>query len=91
MLIGFAAETADAAQHGTEKARRKQADLVVANDVSRDDSGFGTDTNKVWLCTADGSATELPVMSKRRVAERLLDELAGRLGGSGGGSGGQRA
>lgn len=78
LLVGFAAETSDAARHGTEKAARKQVDLIVANDVSRADSGFGTDTNKVWLCTADG-AVELPLMSKRRVAERLLDELAQRL------------
>lgn len=79
LLVGFAAETEDAARHGVEKAARKGADLVVANDVSRPDSGFGRDTNKVWFCTADGTMTELPVMSKRRVAERLLDLLGSRL------------
>ena len=75
VLVGFAAETGSLERAG-EKLRRKGVDLLVANDVSEPGSGFGTDTNRVTILAADGSREELPLLSKREVAERLLDRMA---------------
>jgi phosphopantothenoylcysteine decarboxylase/phosphopantothenate--cysteine ligase, prokaryotic len=78
ILIGFAAETGSLERAG-DKLRRKGVDLLVANDVSEPGSGFGTDTNRVTILAADGSRDELPTLSKREVAELLLDRLAPAL------------
>ena len=51
-------------------------DLLVANDVTAPDSGFGSATNKVVILDADGGAEDLPLLSKREVADRLLDRIA---------------
>ncbi|MEX1177140.1 MAG: bifunctional phosphopantothenoylcysteine decarboxylase/phosphopantothenate--cysteine ligase CoaBC [Nitriliruptor sp.] len=83
LLVGFAAETDDAEQHGRDKLRRKGADLLVVNDVSRDDAGFATDTNTVVILAADGGRTEVPLASKDEVARRILDEVVPRLDGHG--------
>jgi hypothetical protein len=61
------------------KLRRKGVDLLVANDVAEAGSGFGTDTNRVTILAADGSREELPLQSKRAVAELLLDRVAAAL------------
>jgi phosphopantothenoylcysteine decarboxylase/phosphopantothenate--cysteine ligase len=78
ILVGFAAETGSLARAG-EKLQRKGVDLLVANDVTEPGSGFGTDTNRVTILAADGSRDGLPTLSKREVAERLLDRLAPAL------------
>jgi len=78
ILVGFAAETGSLQRAG-EKLLRKGVDLLVANDVSEPGSGFGTDTNRVTILAADGSRDELPTLSKREVAELLLDRLAPAL------------
>jgi phosphopantothenoylcysteine decarboxylase/phosphopantothenate--cysteine ligase len=77
-LVGFAAETGSL-ERAPEKLRRKGVDLLVANDVAEAGSGFGTDTNRVTILAADGSREELPLQSKRAVAERLLDRVAAAL------------
>lgn len=74
VVVGFAAETNDLMQNARAKLERKGCDLLVANDVSRMDSGFGTDTNHVSLVSTSG-VKELPTMSKREVAARLLDAV----------------
>jgi phosphopantothenoylcysteine decarboxylase/phosphopantothenate--cysteine ligase len=74
VLVGFAAETSDAAGKGREKLARKKVDLIVANDVSRSDAGFDVETNAVTLVSADG-AEELPLQSKAAVAGRILDRI----------------
>ncbi len=74
VIVGFAAETGSL-ERAPEKLRRKGADLLVANDVSEPGSGFGTDTNRVVILGADGSRDELPLLSKREVADRLLDRV----------------
>jgi phosphopantothenoylcysteine decarboxylase/phosphopantothenate--cysteine ligase len=74
-LVGFAAETGSA-DGAVEKAANKGVDLLVANDVTRDDSGFGTDTNQVSIIRPDGTIDEWPVMTKRQVAARLWDLIA---------------
>jgi phosphopantothenoylcysteine decarboxylase / phosphopantothenate---cysteine ligase len=81
VLVGFAAETGsfDRVQR---KLRAKGVDLLVANDVSEADSGFGTDTNRVSVFAAgapDGAPEAWPLLSKREVAERLLDLVVARL------------
>jgi phosphopantothenoylcysteine decarboxylase/phosphopantothenate--cysteine ligase len=78
VLVGFAAETGSL-DRAEEKLRAKGVDLLVANDVTEPGSGFGTDTNKVTIYSTDGSPEELPLMSKREVAELLLDRVVVRL------------
>lgn len=73
--VGFAAETDRVTENAREKLERKKLDLIVANDVSREDSGFGTDTNLVTLFRGDGSERALPLMLKRDVADVLMDEI----------------
>jgi phosphopantothenoylcysteine decarboxylase/phosphopantothenate--cysteine ligase len=78
VIVGFAAETGSL-ERAPDKLRRKGADLLVANDVSEAGSGFGTDTNRVVILGADGSRHDLPLLSKREVADRLLDRVVALL------------
>ena len=78
VLVGFAAETGSL-ERAADKLRRKGVDLLVANDVSEAGSGFGTDTNRVTLYAADAEPEAWPLVSKREVAERLLDRIVSRL------------
>jgi phosphopantothenoylcysteine decarboxylase/phosphopantothenate--cysteine ligase len=78
VIVGFAAETGSL-ERAPDKLRRKGADLLVANDVSEPGSGFGTDTNRVVILAADGSRDDLPLLTKREVADRLLDRVAAAL------------
>jgi phosphopantothenoylcysteine decarboxylase/phosphopantothenate--cysteine ligase len=75
ILVGFAAETEDVGTHARGKLSAKQADLIVANDVTAPGSGFDHDTNVVTLYPADGSEIALPRMSKLDVAGRILDHV----------------
>jgi len=83
ILVGFAAETGSF-ERVAEKLRNKGVDLLVANDVAEPGSGFGTDTNKVTIYSTDGTPEELPMLSKREVAELLLDRVVVRLDVGGG-------
>ncbi|MDQ3492254.1 MAG: bifunctional phosphopantothenoylcysteine decarboxylase/phosphopantothenate--cysteine ligase CoaBC [Chloroflexota bacterium] len=74
ILVGFAAETGSL-DRAPEKAARKGVDLLLANDVSRPGSGFGTETNEVTLITPGQPPEPWPSMSKRAVADRLLDRV----------------
>jgi phosphopantothenoylcysteine decarboxylase/phosphopantothenate--cysteine ligase len=76
LLVGFAAETHDVVMEARRKLRAKQLDLIVANDVTEDGAGFGTDTNVVRLVDAGGLDELLPVLPKEEVAERVLDWVA---------------
>jgi phosphopantothenoylcysteine decarboxylase / phosphopantothenate---cysteine ligase len=78
VLVGFAAETGGL-DRAADKLRRKGVDLLVANDVAAPGSGFGTDTNRVTLLAADGTTEELPLLSKRDVAQHILDRVARAL------------
>ena len=77
-LVGFAAETGSL-DRAADKLRRKGVDLLVANDVADEGSGFGTDTNHVWILAADGSQVDLPLRSKRAVADEILGRVAAAL------------
>ncbi|MBW2609335.1 MAG: bifunctional phosphopantothenoylcysteine decarboxylase/phosphopantothenate--cysteine ligase CoaBC [Deltaproteobacteria bacterium] len=82
-LVGFAAETEELLKNATEKLRKKNLDIIVANDVSREDAGFESDTNLVKIIYRDGSIEELPLMTKDDVANHLLDRIKElREGGS---------
>jgi len=73
--VGFAAETHDIVSYARTKLVTKHLDLLVANDVSRADSGFGTDTNKVFIFHATGEMEDLPVMPKGSVAAVIWDRI----------------
>lgn len=79
ILVGFAAETQELLENAQAKLREKNLDMIVANDVSQEGSGFRTDTNRVTLLWADGTQEPLPLMSKREVARHLLDAVRKRL------------
>ena len=78
--VGFAAESEDLTANARRKLEQKKLDLMVANDITAADSGFDVDTNKVTLLGRDGKAEELPLLTKREVAERVLDRVAGIIG-----------
>jgi phosphopantothenoylcysteine decarboxylase/phosphopantothenate--cysteine ligase len=73
--VGFAAETEHLIAHAQEKLVKKHLDLLVANDVTRSDSGFGSDTNKVLLFHANGTMEDLPVLPKTGVAAAIWDRI----------------
>jgi phosphopantothenoylcysteine decarboxylase/phosphopantothenate--cysteine ligase len=75
LLIGFAAETERLTENAQAKLEAKGLDLIVANDVSASDAGFGVETNRVMLLDRDGDAEPLPLMSKAAVAEAVLDRV----------------
>jgi phosphopantothenoylcysteine decarboxylase/phosphopantothenate--cysteine ligase len=74
VLVGFAAETGDLLRKAREKRARKHVDLIVANDVTMPGAGFEVDTNAVTIIGADQEQT-LPLQSKARVAEAILDRV----------------
>ena len=73
--VGFAAETGDVITYARDKLAAKRLDLLVANDVSRSDSGFGAETNKVYIFHATGAMEDLPVMPKTGVAAAIWDRI----------------
>jgi phosphopantothenoylcysteine decarboxylase / phosphopantothenate---cysteine ligase len=75
LLVGFAAETQDLLANAQEKLKKKNLDLIVVNDVSREDAGFEADTNAVKIVYRDGGMEELPLMPKEEVANQLLDRI----------------
>jgi phosphopantothenoylcysteine decarboxylase / phosphopantothenate---cysteine ligase len=76
LVVGFAAETENVIDNAREKLRTKKLDAIVANDVTREDSGFDSSTNAITIITKDNSApVELPAMSKREAADRILDVI----------------
>ncbi len=83
ILVGFAAETDDLVANARKKLQRKNVDLMVANDVSQPGAGFDVDTNLVRILDATGAVEELPLLSKREVADRLLDRVATLLKAAG--------
>ena len=78
-VVGFAAETQDLVENARAKLAAKGLDLIVANDVSAQDAGFGAETNRVLLISREGEAESLPLMSKAAVAEAVLERAAGLL------------
>ena len=75
LVIGFAAETENVAEHARRKLKDKAADLIVANDVTAPGAGFDHDTNVVTIFRSDGREQSLPKLTKIQVAHRILDEV----------------
>ena len=75
LIVGFAAETNNVAENARKKLAAKNADLIVANDVTAEGAGFDHDTNIVTLFSRDGRDLALPKLSKSEVAQCLLDEV----------------
>jgi phosphopantothenoylcysteine decarboxylase/phosphopantothenate--cysteine ligase len=75
VLVGFAAETEDHLKHGLEKLRAKNLDLIVVNPVEGPNSAFDSDTNRATIIDAGGKTEEIPVVSKRVMADRILDRI----------------
>jgi phosphopantothenoylcysteine decarboxylase/phosphopantothenate--cysteine ligase len=74
-LVGFAAETTDHVANAMDKIRKKNLDLIVVNDVSREDRGFAADSNEVRMIDREGNQEAVPLMSKEDVADRILDKI----------------
>lgn len=74
-LVGFAAETENIVANALDKLHRKNCDLIVANDVSRQDTGFDSDENEVILCFPSGPTESLPKQSKQALAHDLIRRI----------------
>jgi phosphopantothenoylcysteine decarboxylase/phosphopantothenate--cysteine ligase len=75
LMVGFAAETDHVAENARKKLAQKNADLIVANDVTAEGAGFDVDTNIVTILSRDARDLPLPRMTKTEVAKRILDEV----------------
>jgi phosphopantothenoylcysteine decarboxylase/phosphopantothenate--cysteine ligase len=82
VVVGFAAETGDPVAEGRRKLQDKGLDIVVANVVGREGTGFGTDTNEAAILAADGRDQPLRTWTKPELARALADRLAGLIAGS---------
>lgn len=77
--LGFALETTDGVSNATEKLESKGMNLVALNQAGAEDAGFEVETNRITLIDPKGSVEELPLLSKREAADRLLDRIEDRL------------
>jgi phosphopantothenoylcysteine decarboxylase/phosphopantothenate--cysteine ligase len=80
IIVGFAAESEDLVANARMKLEQKGLTLIVANDISAKNAGFGVDTNQVTLLDAKGGIQELPLMSKAEVAEVVLQRVVNLFG-----------
>jgi phosphopantothenoylcysteine decarboxylase/phosphopantothenate--cysteine ligase len=79
ILVGFSVETRDEIEHSKKKLREKNLDLIVVNNPNLPGAGFEVDTNVVSLIDKRGKVTKLPLLSKREVAEKVLDKVSALL------------
>ena len=79
VLVGFAAETEDLAKNARAKLKAKNLDLIVVNPVGGPDSGFDSDTNRASIIDAAGKVQEIPLMSKAKMADVILDRVVALL------------
>jgi phosphopantothenoylcysteine decarboxylase/phosphopantothenate--cysteine ligase len=77
VVVGFAAEVENIVENALEKLRKKNADLIVANDLSKPGSGFGEDTNIVYFVDKWGKVDEFSLMTKTEIAQRVYDKIIG--------------
>jgi phosphopantothenoylcysteine decarboxylase/phosphopantothenate--cysteine ligase len=75
IVAGFAAESQSLLEYAERKLREKGLDLIVANDILSSDAGFDVETNAATIVKRDGSHVELPLQSKRELADKVLDEI----------------
>jgi len=75
-IVGFAAEYENIIENSLDKLRKKKADLIVSNDISKEGSGFGEETNVVYLVDKSERIEELPLMNKTEIAKRVFDKIS---------------
>jgi len=80
LRVGFAAESEDMVANARRKLESKQLDLIVANDITDPTGGFDVDTNQITLIDREGKVEELPLLTKREAADKILDRMVGLLG-----------
>ena len=78
-VVGFAAETEKLDVYALKKLNEKNLDMICLNDVSRRDAGFGTDTNVITIFKKEGNRIELPLLSKREVACKIMNHIEKEL------------
>lgn len=74
-MVGFAAETENVLENASKKLKTKNLDFIVANDVTMEGAGFASETNIVTFISNKGDTKSLPKMSKRDVADAILDKV----------------
>jgi len=75
ILVGFAVETDHLVEYARQKMTQKNMDLIVANDITQTGAGFQTETNIVKILARQGGTEDLPMMDKKKVADRILDRV----------------
>ncbi|MGA2332099.1 MAG: bifunctional phosphopantothenoylcysteine decarboxylase/phosphopantothenate--cysteine ligase CoaBC [Syntrophales bacterium] len=75
ILVGFAVETENLVENARNKMKKKNMDIIVANDVTKEGAGFGYDTNIIKILNPEGGIENIPLMSKMEVADRILDRV----------------
>jgi phosphopantothenoylcysteine decarboxylase / phosphopantothenate---cysteine ligase len=75
VLVGFAAETENIAENAAEKMKKKNLDLIIANDVSKSTIGFGSDNNEVTIIESTGHVKAVPIMTKEEISNIILDSV----------------
>ena len=79
VTVGFAAESRNLIDNAAEKLKAKHLNMIVANDITAQDAGFGTDTNRVTIIHENGDRDVLPLLSKAEVADAIIERIAGLL------------
>jgi phosphopantothenoylcysteine decarboxylase/phosphopantothenate--cysteine ligase len=79
ILVGFAAETQNLLEYAKGKLAKKNLDLIVANDVTKQDAGFNTETNLIKIIARDGKITDFPLLAKKELAKAILNEVEGLI------------
>jgi phosphopantothenoylcysteine decarboxylase/phosphopantothenate--cysteine ligase len=79
VMVGFAAESHALLENASEKLKSKELDLIVANDISSKDAGFGMESNRVTLLYPNGKQESLPLMSKSDVADTIIERISALL------------
>ena len=75
VVVGFAAESQDLLENASEKLKSKGLDFIAVNDITSKDAGFAVDTNRITLLFANGNKESLPLMSKRDMAEKIIEQI----------------
>ena len=75
IVVGFAAETNDLLDYAKEKIKKKNLDYIVANDISKQDIGFGSDDNEVYIIAKNGNIKKVEKTTKENIAKELLDTI----------------
>ena len=75
VVVGFAAETENIIEHAVDKLKRKDLDLIVANNVAQEGIGFGSEQNEVTIIDRSGATKQVPRLSKEEIANIILDSV----------------